>query len=295
MTFIEGLHKKAEIVNETLDQFFVSGGHHYEQHIQDSMRYSLLSGGKRIRPILMLETGKLFGVAPQKLIHFACALEMIHTYSLIHDDLPAMDNDDLRRGKATNHIIYGDAMAILAGDALLNYAYELMVQTALREGDMQYIKAMDLIAAAAGYRGMIGGQVADIMSEDQPGDKETLDFIHKNKTGQLLTAPLMAAGYIANVDESMMDLLASLGESIGLLFQIKDDLLDIESTENELGKPIGSDAKNNKLTYPTLYGVETSKHMLDALATKAYALVEQLPGDTQFMRAFIDFLINRTK
>lgn len=295
MSFIEGLHNKAIDINDALDRFFVSSEHHFEMVLMDSMRYSLCSGGKRIRPVLMLETGKLFGHEDKSLLNFACALEMIHTYSLIHDDLPAMDDDDLRRGKPTNHKIYGEAMAILAGDGLLNYAFELMSSTALQANDMKYVRAMHYVATCSGYQGMIGGQVADIMSEDEAGNAETLNYIHSNKTGRLLTAPLVVAGILASCDETMVSMLERLGQIIGLMFQIKDDLLDIESTEAELGKPIGSDSKNKKLTYPALYGMEASYEKMSALKHEALEIIDQLPGDTGFYVSLVDFLMNRTK
>lgn len=292
MSFKDGLHKRKEIIDAHLETFLNEHNNKFEAHLHESMTYSLLSGGKRIRSILMMEIGKLYGVDEKKLIDFACAIEMIHTYSLIHDDLPAMDDDDLRRGKKTNHIVYGEAMAILAGDALLNLAYETMSDVCCSYG-RPHVKAMSVIANAAGHRGMVGGQVADILSEEQGGDGEILNYIQMNKTSALLTCPLVAAGYIAELDESKIKVLEKLGTCVGIAFQIKDDILDIESDEATLGKPIGSDEKNNKLTYPGLFGLDASKDKVKALTNEAYHLLDQLSGDVSFLRSLIDYLCIR--
>ncbi|MBN2796849.1 MAG: polyprenyl synthetase family protein [Clostridia bacterium] len=293
MTFKEGLHNKAVDIEKALDRFFVSDKTKFDQQIIEAMHYSIASGGKRIRPILLMEIGKLYGVKESDLMPFACAIEMIHTYSLIHDDLPAMDNDDYRRGRLTNHKVHGEAMAILAGDGLLNYAYEIMAQTAFEKQEPKYVRAMFEVAKAAGHKGMIVGQVADMVSEDQEGDKTTLSFIHENKTGQLLTVPMLVGGILGNAEENQIKLLKTLGHHIGLMFQIKDDLLDIESTQEVLGKPIGSDEKNNKLTYPSLYGVQASYDLLETLKSEAIVIVESLPGDKIFLKDLIDFLVYR--
>jgi len=293
MSIKEGLHKKAEIIENQLELYLTEHENKYEKELHESMSYSLMSGGKRIRPVLMVEIANLFGVATEDVIDFACALEMIHTYSLIHDDLPAMDDDDLRRGKKTNHIVYGEAMAILAGDGLLNFSYELMTEAALKKDSYNYLRAMKEISSAAGHQGMIGGQVADIMSENTDGSKETLEYIQLKKTSALLTCALTAGGCIAGVSEMTLNDLRKLGTAVGFAFQIKDDILDIESDESVLGKPIGSDEKNNKLTYPSLFGLEASKDKVKSLTEEAMMILKNFDGDTEFLESLVNYLCNR--
>lgn len=294
MSFQEGLHNRAQIIDQHLENYLTEHNNPFETRLHESMTYSLMSGGKRIRPILLLEFGKLFGAKEPELIDFACCLEMIHTYSLIHDDLPAMDDDDLRRGRKTNHIVYGEAMAILAGDGLLNYAFEEMSGLSLKYG-MNHLKAMHEISLASGHQGMIGGQVADILSENQTGNIETLTYIQKKKTGALITASIVAGGCIAGVDETTLASLRRLGEVVGIAFQIQDDILDIESDERTLGKPIGSDEKNHKLTYPSLYGIEDSKAKVKALTDEAHQILDGYKGDVIFLKELIEFLCYRKK
>ncbi len=290
MSLKEGLHNRAQIIEDHLVTFFNDHQNDFEMKLHEAMKYSLLSGGKRIRPILTLEIGKLFNAEQSNLIDYACAVEMIHTYSLIHDDLPAMDDDDLRRGKKTNHIVFGEAIAILAGDGLLNYAFELMSEKALT---MNHVKAMRAVSKAAGHQGMIGGQVADIMSENQGGDENILHYIQLNKTSALLTCSLLAGGYIAGVDEDTINKLERLGSCVGIAFQIKDDILDIESDVKTLGKPIGSDEKNHKLTYPSLFGLEESKEKLISLTDEAHLILDGFDGDVSFLKMLVDYLCYR--
>ncbi|MCH4888824.1 polyprenyl synthetase family protein [Acidaminobacter sp. JC074] len=290
MNFKESLHNKAQVVEKHLATFFNEHQNEFEKKLHDSMKYSLLSGGKRIRPILALEIGRLFGAHESQVIDYACAIEMIHTYSLIHDDLPAMDDDDLRRGKKTNHIVYGEAMAILAGDGLLNYAFELMSDKAI---SMNHVNAMKAVSKASGHQGMIGGQVADIMSEDQGGDADILHYIQMNKTSALLTCALLAGGHIAGADDKVIKNLERLGACVGIAFQIKDDILDIESDEETLGKPIGSDEKNKKLTYPSLHGLEASKEKLLSLTQEAHDILDGFSGDVTFLKMLVDYLCYR--
>jgi geranylgeranyl diphosphate synthase type II len=292
MSFKEGLHNRAKEVDDYLENYLNENRNQFEEKLHNSMRYSLLSGGKRIRPILVLEIGKIFGSSVEELVDFACAIEMIHTYSLIHDDLPAMDDDELRRGKKTNHIVYGEALAILAGDGLLNYAFELMSQVSVKRG-MNHVKAMHAVSLAAGHQGMIGGQVADMISENQGGNAETLRYIQENKTSALLTCALLAGGYISNVDEHTITDLKQLGLCVGLAFQIKDDILDIESDEATLGKPIGSDEKNHKLTYPSLFGLAASKEKVKELTDEAHKILDGFKGDVSFLKELVDYLCHR--
>ncbi|MBI9012011.1 MAG: polyprenyl synthetase family protein [Clostridiales bacterium] len=293
MSIKEGLHKKAGIIEAQLNTYFDTHDNSYQKELHDSMLYSLLNGGKRIRPVLLIEIGELFGAKKEDLIDFACAIEMIHTYSLIHDDLPAMDDDDLRRGKKTNHIVYGEAMAILAGDGLLNFAYELMTEVSLKKNSYNYLKAMKEISKAAGHQGMVGGQVADCLSEGKVGTKETLEYIQLNKTSALLTCALTAGGCIAGVSEMTLNDLRKLGTAVGLAFQIKDDILDIESNESVLGKPIGSDEKNRKLTYPSVFGLEASKAKVRELTDEANRILINFDGDTTFLESLVNYLCNR--
>jgi len=294
MSFSKGLHNRALKVDDYLKSYLNNHKNEFEEKLHEAMTYSLLSGGKRIRPILLMEVGSLFGASEEELKDYACAIEMIHTYSLIHDDLPAMDDDDLRRGNPTNHIVYGEAMAILAGDGLLNYAFELMSEKAIDFG-MNHVKAMHEISKASGHQGMIGGQVADILSEDAHGDASVLRYIQEKKTSALLTCALTAGGYIASCSEEIISDLRTLGLKVGLAFQIKDDILDIESDEDTLGKPIGSDEKNSKLTYPSLYGLEAAKLKVESLTSEAHQIIDGFNGDVTFLKSLVDYLCHRDK
>lgn len=293
MSFKENLSRQSILIENYLNSYFTKNRNKYLDNIYESMNYSLLSGGKRIRPVLLLEVGKCFGADVNELIDYACAIEMIHTYSLIHDDLPAMDDDDLRRGKPTNHIVYGQAIAILAGDALLNSSFEIMTDKAIQANNTSYLKAMKVIINASGINGMIGGQVVDVLSSDKTPDKDTLNFIHMNKTSALITAAIVAGGYLADVSETIIDKLFTLGNNIGLSFQIRDDILDIESTEEKLGKPIGSDERNKKLTYPSLYGLEESKNKIRSLNLNSIEILDSLKVDVTFLKELVDFLNSR--
>lgn len=255
--------------NQFKDQALPGLDHYMEALIEDhsgtdleeSMHYSLFANGKRLRPLLLLAGLEAFGVDHKVGYPAASALEMIHTYSLIHDDLPAMDDDDLRRGLPTNHLKYDEATAILAGDALLTAAFEVVVS-----GDLSASQNLDLVkllSETAGYRGMIGGQMSDIIGENQDLDLEELESIHSRKTGQLLRFALKAAGIIANQPEEVCQTLGQLGLDIGVAYQIRDDILDLTATEEELGKPVGSDLDNDKSTYPKLLGLEGAYDRLD--------------------------------
>lgn len=293
MDFNQVLKEKKDHVEKYLNSFFNEGKNKFEAHIEEAMKYSLMVGGKRLRPILLLEMAKAFDLKEEEVIDFACAIEMIHNYSLVHDDLPAMDNDDFRRNKPTNHKVYGEAMAILAGDGLLTAAFQVMLKRSVKDFNPGYIKALYAVSIAAGHQGMIGGQVADMACENKIGNKEDLTYIHEHKTGQLLAVPLVAAGHIAQADEKVIDKLHELGLIIGLVFQITDDLLDIEGDQEKLGKPIGSDEKNHKMTYPSLYGLETSKIKVQELLMQAETLLADLPVACEFLNDFLIYLKNR--
>ncbi|KUO50547.1 MAG: hypothetical protein APF76_07825 [Desulfitibacter sp. BRH_c19] len=254
------LHKQQELVNQNLQKFLPLKGD-YPKEIIEAMRYSIFAGGKRLRPILTIGACETAGGIVQDAIKAACAMECIHTYSLIHDDLPAMDDDDFRRGMPTCHKVYGEAIAILAGDALLTYAFELLADA--NYNNKTLLKIIKEISIAAGPKGMIAGQVADMLSENGQKEKSTdlLDYIHKNKTGALFKASIKSGALIAGANDVELAAFDSYAHHFGLAFQIVDDILDIEGTASELGKPVGSDEKNQKLTYPLLYGLEKSKEM----------------------------------
>ena len=257
-------------------------------HIYDAMRYSLYEGGKRIRPVLTLAVCDAFGGDDKAALCFGCALEMIHTYSLIHDDLPCMDNDDLRRGKPTNHKVFGEAMATLAGDALLNRACE----TALGGGFGAEItvEALKIIFSASGADGMIGGQVIDMESEGRTIDGETLLTLHRKKTGALINAAVSLGALCAGKDE---DILSDYSSALGLAFQIRDDILDVEGNAEKFGKPINSDEKNGKNTFVTLYTLGGAKKRLAEETQRAKAAADKLDGSGEFLSALADYLLKR--
>ena len=240
MNFKELMEFDKQIVEKYMDELLAINVI-YEKKLIESMKYSVQAGGKRLRPILFLETIKLLNKNPFDFIEIACAIEMIHTYSLIHDDLPAMDNDSLRRGKPTNHVVFGEATAILAGDGLLNLAHEIMIAFVSKKLTKNNINGINIISKAAGINGMIAGQAVDIESEGKSIDIDTMKFIHSNKTGALIEASIVAAAVMSDADDTRIAALKTYAKYIGLAFQITDDILDIEGNEAELGKKIGSD------------------------------------------------------
>ena len=269
----------------------------FQNKIYESMNYSIFAGGKRIRPILTLKAFELIsGKSYEKALPFASAIEMIHTYSLIHDDLPAMDDDDYRRGKPTNHKVYGESMAILAGDALLNLAYETMINSIKSDTrDISaYVKAIKEISKASGVNGMIGGQAVDMMSDETDISEEQLKFIHNKKTSALIESSILAGGFLAEASDEQIKALGNYGKAIGLCFQIRDDILDEIGDNEKLGKSVGSDESNNKLTYLTLHGLEKSikkTHDLYDKAVEALDIFEQ--DDVIFFKEFADYLVYR--
>lgn len=266
--------------------------------IVEAMKYSLFAGGKRLRPILMMETCRALEGDVEVIMPLALGMEMIHTYSLIHDDLPAMDDDDLRRGKPTNHKVFGEATAILAGDGLLNFAVETMLLgTKGLSGDMllNYITAMKTIMSASGIQGMIGGQVADMLSEDQVIGLDEMDYIHLHKTAALLEACVQSGCIIANAEPATSGRLISYSHRIGLAFQIVDDILDVEGDEADLGKPIGSDEKNHKSTFVSLYGLEASKIRVDELEKEALEMLKPIGERTAFLQELATYVCRRRK
>lgn len=268
----------------------------YQKTVIEAMNYSIQAGGKRLRPMLMLETYRLFGGSSKAIEPFMAAIEMIHTYSLVHDDLPAMDDDEYRRGRKTTHIVYGEAMGILAGDALLNYAFETAAKAfEIEPENRTFGKALGILAKKAGIYGMIGGQVVDVESEGTPLDREKLEFIHIHKTSALLESSMLIGAVIAGAGEKEQDIIEKTAREIGLAFQIQDDILDVTSTTEELGKPVGSDEKNKKSTYVALEGIEKAKEEVRRLSESALSRLESLSVKNEFLCELIEELINRKK
>jgi len=296
MDYTEELQGLQKMVNDYIKIYFDDLSNIVqEKNLIQSMAYSMMSGGKRIRPVLSLATAKMLNGSADEVMPIAAAIEMIHTYSLIHDDLPAMDNDDFRRGKATNHKVYGEAMAILAGDALLNEAFELLFKTALnsKSGMERTIKASIIISEAAGKLGMIGGQVIDEESEGKEISSDLLKQMHRKKTGAIFKACILAPAVLLGASDEVIEALSQYAEHIGVAFQIKDDILDVVSSAKELGKPIGSDAKNMKTTYASLYGVDKAGEMLRDSTNKAVNALECFGDKAWFLRETALYIANR--
>lgn len=252
------LDERRALVENALDRFLPPVTRKPEK-LHKAIRYSMLAPGKRIRPILVLASAESVGGGAEQVLPTACALECIHVFSLIHDDLPCMDNDEYRRGRLTNHMVYGEAMALLAGDALLTLAFELVADNASLVPGERIIPVLKMLSEATGTAGMVGGQVVDIESEGKEVTPESLEYIHAHKTGALLTASVMAGALLAGADENQQKALEKYGRSIGLAFQIADDILDVVGDQDKIGKPVGSDEKQDKATYPKLFGVDESR------------------------------------
>jgi geranylgeranyl diphosphate synthase type II len=286
------------LVNENIEGFLPDADIS-SAPLAESMRYSLRAGGKRVRPVLLLAACELAGGDTREAVPYACAIEYIHTYSLIHDDLPAMDDDDVRRGKPANHKVYGEAGAILAGDGLLSSAFEAMLTDMLMFFDKPELlkrrtRAAYEIAKASGSRGMVAGQVADIEAEDKDVSSELLEYIQVNKTAALIRAAVVAGGYIGGADEELIYSLASYGENLGLAFQIVDDILDVTGDENELGKATGHDAVKRKATYPQVHGIEESTRRLKDLTREAIDRISAYERNTDFFAEVARELAGRT-
>ncbi len=268
-----------------------------QSKIMEAMEYSLMAGGKRLRPMLMLETYRMFGGEGEVIQPFMAAQEMIHTYSLVHDDLPAMDNDEYRRGRKTTHIVYGEDMGILAGDALLNYAFETAVK-AFESAPQQsgaIGRALKILSEKAGIYGMIGGQVVDVQSSGKVVSREVLDFIYELKTGALIESAMMIGAVLAGASDEEVSKVEKIAKKVGMAFQIQDDVLDVTSTAEILGKPILSDEKNEKTTYVTILGLEGAQKEVKRLSDEALALLFELPGQKDYLEILIRELIHREK
>ena len=269
----------------------------YQKVIMEAMEYSLMAGGKRLRPMLMRETSRLFGDETETLCPFMAALEMIHTYSLVHDDLPAMDNDEYRRGRKTTHIVYGEDMGILAGDALLNYAFETAFrafETAPQES-LKIGRALSVLGRKAGVYGMIGGQVIDVKETGHAVPKDVLDTIYELKTGALIECAMMIGAILGGAEEEDVRKVEKIAHYVGIAFQIQDDILDVTSTSEELGKPVLSDEKNQKTTYVTLVGLDQAKADVAEISARAVSLLKELPGENLFLENLVTMLVERKK
>jgi geranylgeranyl diphosphate synthase type II len=295
MDYEKSYGRYSEFFEKGLAQLFLTLSD-VPEPLLSAMKYSLEAGGKRIRPVLLLSACDIFGGDLQNALPFAVAVELIHTYSLIHDDLPCMDDDDLRRGMPTNHKVFGEGMATLAGDALLNLAYEHILSHIRKNPSEGNLSAALEIAAAAGCLGMVAGQSVDLYSENNPsaGERE-LEFIHAHKTGKLICASLAAGAYAAEAGEEEIELLRKFGEGLGVLFQITDDILDMVGSYEQLGKSVGKDGKQNKLTYPRLYGLEKSRRMAEEKAEQILEVLSCLQKDAKFLRGTVFKVLNRNK
>lgn len=298
MEFSTQLSKKKEYIDSVI-KAYIPESKGYQKTVLEAMEYSLMAGGKRLRPMLMLETYHMFGGTDDAILKpFMAAIEMIHTYSLVHDDLPAMDNDEYRRGRKTTHIVYGHALGILAGDGLLNYAFETMAAGLL---DLPYdklvlgVKALKVMADKAGVYGMIGGQVVDVTASETSMEKEKLDFIYELKTGALIEASMLVGAILAGAKEESLKDIKKVALYIGMAFQIQDDILDVTSTMKELGKPIHSDEKNHKTTYVTLLGVEGAGEKVEEYTNKGLSILSKYTEASSFIYALLESLVHRRK
>lgn len=296
--FMEELQQKVEHINNVLEKF-LPAEEGQQRIIFEAMNYSVRAGGKRLRPILMEETYHMFGGSSAVIEPFMAAIEMIHTYSLVHDDLPAMDNDEYRRGKKTTHAVYGEAMGILAGDALLNLAYETAAKAfGMEVADTRVAKAFAVLAKKAGVFGMVGGQVVDVESEksdDCPITREKLDFIYRLKTGALIESSMMIGAILAGASSDEVSRVEQIAAKLGLAFQIQDDVLDVTSTLEVLGKPVGSDEKNNKATYVTFEGLDKAVSDVERIFKEAEEQLDDLGYDDAFLKELFEYLIHREK
>lgn len=296
--FMEELQQKVEHINNVLEKF-LPAEEGQQRIIFEAMNYSVRAGGKRLRPMLMEETYHMFGGSSAVIEPFMAAIEMIHTYSLVHDDLPAMDNDEYRRGKKTTHAVYGEAMGILAGDALLNLAYETAAKAFDMEvADARVARAITVLAKKAGVYGMVGGQVVDVESEksdDCPITREKLDFIYRLKTGALIESSMMIGAILAGTSSDEVSRVEQIAAKLGLAFQIQDDVLDVTSTLEVLGKPVGSDEKNNKATYVTFEGLDKAVSDVERISKEAEEQLDDLGYDDAFLKELFEYLIHREK
>ncbi|MCI6092599.1 polyprenyl synthetase family protein [bacterium] len=296
MNFSGEMKQKVNEIEAILDEY-LPAAEGYQKQIMEAMAYSVTAGGKRLRPMLMQETFRLFGGEGKVVEPFMAALEMIHTYSLVHDDLPAMDNDEYRRGRKTTHVVYGEAMGILAGDALLNYAFETAVKAfdIAPEKSLQIGKALKILAEKAGIYGMIGGQVVDVASCGKGLDEAMLNFIYELKTGALIESAMMIGAVLAGATQEQVRTVEKIASDVGIAFQIQDDILDVTSTQEELGKPIHSDEKNEKSTYVTIKGLDEAAKDVERISEEAVELLQSLNLENPYLTWLIQELVHRRK
>ena len=296
MNFKEEYTDRVEKIEKILKKYLPEK-EGYQRTIMEAMEYSLMAGGKRLRPMLMWESYRLFGGEGAAIEPFMAAIEMIHTYSLVHDDLPAMDNDEYRRGRKTTHIVYGEDMGILAGDALLNYAFETACRAFEEESEhaLRIGKALKILADKAGIYGMIGGQVVDVQESGKAVSGEVLDFIYRLKTSALIEASMMAGAVLAGAEEGQVSRMEQIAGKTGLAFQIQDDILDVTSTTELLGKPVHSDEKNEKTTYVTWKGIEKAHEDVEWLTQEAVDLLRKFPAKDDFLEELLKSLVYREK
>ncbi|MEE0469533.1 MAG: farnesyl diphosphate synthase [Blautia sp.] len=296
MNFKTELQERTDFAEAVIEKYLPEE-HGFSGRMAEAVNYSMKAGGKRLRPVFMREAYQILGGEGEIIEPFMAALEMVHTHSLIHDDLPALDNDEYRRGKKTTHIVFGEAAAILAGDALLNYAYETAFSAfdmAKNEAELHRVaEALKVLAQKTGIKGMLGGQGVDVENDGKPLEKQLLDYIYENKTSALIEAALMVGGILAGASD--IEKLEQIGSKIGIAFQIQDDILDVISSAEELGKPIGSDEKNNKTTYVTLEGIEKAGNEVQKLTDEAVGLLRELTDEKSFLEELFQSLCARRK
>ena len=289
----EYLQRKIELVNMELDSIYLQQDALYST-LAKSMNYSLMAGGKRLRPVLLMAAADAVGANGENFVHLATSIEMIHTYSLIHDDLPAMDNDDYRRGKLTNHKVFGDGVAVLAGDALLTMAFEVIADSP-NVDVAKKLKIVKEISHAAGPEGMVGGQVIDLESEGKHIDMNTLQKMHRAKTGALFCAAIRSGAILGDATDKQLEALTEYARQFGLAFQITDDILDVTGDEASIGKPVGSDEKNHKSTYVTLGSLQSAKDLAQKAVDNAKEALKDFGTEADFLREIVDYLISRKK
>lgn len=289
MDFQQYYENRKKLVNNFLEKRMLKKG---ISNVDEAMKYSLLAGGKRLRPILLMATAEAVGANGYDYLHAACGLEMIHTYSLIHDDLPCMDNDDYRRGRLTNHKVFGEAMALLAGDGLLTLAFEVMLEQRNVKPSV-LVEVVHETAMCAGNFGMVGGQALDLDAENRQISAKELKTLHEGKTGAMFIAAVRGGAHLAGATDEQLLALTHFAELVGLAFQIQDDILDVTSTEEELGKPIGSDEKNHKSTYVSLYGLETAKKMAEETTQEALGCLDMFGEKAEPLREIAKMMCNR--
>lgn len=295
MNFNDELKEKKEMAESVIERYLPEETG-FCRELAQAVNYSMRAGGKRLRPILMMETYRMFGGESQIIAPFMAAMEMIHTSSLIHDDLPAIDNDEYRRGMKTTHAVFGEALGVLSGDALLNYAYETASKAFSMEPDQPRVgKAFTILTSKTGIYGMLGGQSVDVTNEGKEISREMLDYIYENKTSALIESAMMVGAVLAGASEEEVAQIESIGKKVGLAFQIRDDILDVTSTMEELGKPVFSDEKNHKITYVTLQGLEQASRDVERISAEAVEELEKFPQKNEFLIRLVKELVYRKK